>query len=277
MTCLPACLHNRPERIAEAVRARIRQTAPRYDEILCLYGDCGTGGELDRVLREEGVARIDGRALLRLLRRARKPSRRSRRGKPGTFYLTDFLARHFETLVVKGLGLDRFPAAARTTISAHYSRLRRHLAQFDDPEIDRAGGGGGRSGSASPSSAALPVSRASLDSSRRMPRRRGGDAMASLSIVYWRDIPSQVIVRQGRRSARRELPERFISAIDAAAMRAGAASTDAYLADWRRGEPAACGDDIEAEADAAAARLEAEYDKQRLARLLASQGREDEP
>ena len=97
--------------------------------------------------------------------------------------------------------------------------------------------------------------------------------MTSLIILYWRDIPSQVIVKAGRKSAKRELPERFIRAIDAAAMRAGAESTDAYLADWRRADPVDCGDDLEAEADAAAARLDAEYDNQRLAELAAHEGR----
>ena len=98
--------------------------------------------------------------------------------------------------------------------------------------------------------------------------------MAHLTVLYWRDIPSQVVVKAGRAAAKRELPERFIRAIDAAAMRAGAAGTDAYLADWRRGEPSPCGDDLEAEASAAAARLEAEYDNDRLARLIAQDGRE---
>src|SRR5271154_6794999 len=90
--------------------------------------------------------------------------------------------------------------------------------------------------------------------------------MANLTILYWRDIPSQVIVKSGRKSAKRELSERFIRAIDAAAMRAHASDADAYLAEWRRAEPTPCGDDLEAEA-AAAARLEAEYDAHRLAQL----------
>ena len=60
LVCLPAKLHNRPERIPQAVRAKIRAARGRYDRILVLYGDCGTGGELDRVLAEEGVERIDG-------------------------------------------------------------------------------------------------------------------------------------------------------------------------------------------------------------------------
>ena len=91
--------------------------------------------------------------------------------------------------------------------------------------------------------------------------------MASLTILYWRDIPSQVIVKSGRNSAKRELSERFIRAIDAAAMRAQTSDANAYLAEWRRAEPTPCGDDLEAEAGAAAARLEAEYDAHRLAEL----------
>ena len=97
--------------------------------------------------------------------------------------------------------------------------------------------------------------------------------MASLILLYWRDIPSQVIVKAGRKTAKRELAERFIRAIDAAAMRAGASGADAYLADWRRAEPVECGDDLEAEAEAAAVRLEAEYDNSRLAALAANEGR----
>ena len=98
--------------------------------------------------------------------------------------------------------------------------------------------------------------------------------MAHLIILYWRDIPSQVIVKSGRQAAKRELSERFIRAIDAAAMHAGAKSADAYLDDWRRGAPIPCGDDLEAEADASAARLEAEYDTHRLAILAKHDGRE---
>jgi hypothetical protein len=98
--------------------------------------------------------------------------------------------------------------------------------------------------------------------------------MGSLTIIYWRDIPSQVIAKAGRKSAKRELPERFIKAIDAAAMRAGAESTDAYLADWRRADAGPCGDDLEAEAEAAAAKLEAAFDSSRLAQLSKQEGRE---
>ena len=98
--------------------------------------------------------------------------------------------------------------------------------------------------------------------------------MANLTILYWRDIPSQVIVKSGRSAAKRELSERFIRAIDAAAMHAKARSADDYLNEWRRSDPVACGDDLEAEAEAAAARLEAEYDTHRLALLAKHDGRD---
>ena len=100
--------------------------------------------------------------------------------------------------------------------------------------------------------------------------------MAERVIVYWRDIPAQVIVKIGRKAAKRELPERFIKAIDACAMRVGASDTDAYLAEWRRGAPETCGDDLEAEADAALARLESDYGRDRLRQLVDNGGRQAE-
>ena len=98
--------------------------------------------------------------------------------------------------------------------------------------------------------------------------------MAERTIVYWRDIPAQVIVKAGRRSAKRELPERFVQAIDACAMRTGAQDTDSYLADWRRGAPEPCGEDLEAEADAALTRLENDYGRDRLRQLVDNGGRQ---
>ena len=98
--------------------------------------------------------------------------------------------------------------------------------------------------------------------------------MAALTIVFWRDIPAQVIAKEGRRTAKRQLSERFERAIDLAAMRRGARDTDTYLAEWRRGEPAPCGEDLEAEAQAAATRLEAEYTEERVAELVAAEGRD---
>jgi hypothetical protein len=97
--------------------------------------------------------------------------------------------------------------------------------------------------------------------------------MADLVVVYWRDIPAQVIVKQGRRSAKRQLPERFEQAIDMAAMRAGARETDAYLAEWRKSDPVAVGDDLEAEADRAASALETEFAQDKLVALAKAGGR----
>lgn len=99
--------------------------------------------------------------------------------------------------------------------------------------------------------------------------------MADCITVYWRDIPAQVIVKKGRQTAKRELSLRFTEAIDMCAMRTGAAETDSYLADWRKGEPVAVSDDLQAEADRAAAELEAGYDKERLVALVKAGGRED--
>jgi hypothetical protein len=99
--------------------------------------------------------------------------------------------------------------------------------------------------------------------------------LAQLVITYWRDIPAQVTAKEGRQSARRELSLRFTEAIDMAAMRSGAAGTDDYLAEWRRGAPEACENDLEAAAEAAAAKIEAEYDKDRLVRLAKNGGREE--
>ncbi len=99
--------------------------------------------------------------------------------------------------------------------------------------------------------------------------------MAQLQIVYWRDIPAQVMVKAGRRNqAKRELPLRFTEAIDMAAMRTGAAETDDYLAEWRRGDPTQVGDDLEAEAQSAMDAIEKEYDKDRLVALVKNGGKE---
>ena len=98
--------------------------------------------------------------------------------------------------------------------------------------------------------------------------------MADLIVVYWRDIPAQVIVKKGRQNAKRELPLRFTEAIDMAAMRSGAAATDDYLAEWRRGAPEPCAPDLEEAVSAAAAKIEADYDKDRLIALAKNGGRE---
>jgi hypothetical protein len=96
--------------------------------------------------------------------------------------------------------------------------------------------------------------------------------MASLTLICWRDIPAQVVVRRGRETAKAHLSARFQEAIDRAAMRAGKGSSDAYLAEWRRSDPRPCSDDLENEAAAEAARNEARYGDQDLERLVRAKG-----
>jgi len=102
--------------------------------------------------------------------------------------------------------------------------------------------------------------------------------MASIIVLYWRDIPAQVVAERGRgrkrEQAKIELHKRFALAIDEAAMRDGADSTDDYLAEWRRGETQECGEDLQAEADTLAAAIEADYPRERLAALVAKGGAE---
>jgi len=98
--------------------------------------------------------------------------------------------------------------------------------------------------------------------------------MNDVTIVYWRDIPAQVIVGKGRRGTKRPLPERFEQAIDRAAMKVGAAETDAYLAEWRKIVTGQAEGDPAEVADAEVARIDAEYDKDRLKILIANDGRE---
>ena len=97
--------------------------------------------------------------------------------------------------------------------------------------------------------------------------------MPGVTIVYWRDIPAQVIVGPGRRGAKVQLSERFEQAIDRAAMKSGASETDAYLAEWRKAEPYEVAGEPAAVAAAEAARIEAEYDTGRLRALIDNDGR----
>ena len=99
--------------------------------------------------------------------------------------------------------------------------------------------------------------------------------MAQLTLLDWRDIPSQVVAKAGRKSEKILLSDRFQQAIDAAAMKDGASETDDYLAEWRRGEPTECGDDLVAEASAAAERIEADYDMDKLRSLIVNGGNEE--
>ena len=130
--CLPAELHNRPEKIPEAVRSKIRELREDYDRVFVAYADCGTGGLLDAVLAEEGVARIPGAHCYEFYAGAPLFEALSS-DEPGTFYLTDFLARHFDRLILEDLGLNKHPQLAEEYFR-HYRKLV-YLAQSRDEEL----------------------------------------------------------------------------------------------------------------------------------------------
>jgi len=102
--------------------------------------------------------------------------------------------------------------------------------------------------------------------------RDSGAKLAQVTIVYWRDIPAQVIAGKGRRGAKRQLPERFEQAIDRCAMKIGAKGDDDYLAEWRRAAPYELEGPDDAVADAEAARLDVEFDTARIKALIANGG-----
>jgi len=130
--CLPAALHNTPAAIPERVRAALGAVRGRYERVFVAYADCGTGGELDRVLREEGVERIPGAHCYEFFAGSRLFAELAEE-EPGTFFLTDFLARHFDRLVMKGLGLERHPEL----LPMYFGNYRRlvYLSQSDSAEL----------------------------------------------------------------------------------------------------------------------------------------------
>ena len=99
--------------------------------------------------------------------------------------------------------------------------------------------------------------------------------MASLIVISWRDIPSQVVVKRGRETGKVQLSARFQEAIDRAAMRAGKGGSEAYIADWKRSPPRSCGEDLQAEAASEAALLEARYSDEDLQRMVRAKGNDE--
>lgn len=139
VTCLPASLHNRPEQIPGAVAGRIRRArAEGYDRIFVAYADCGTGGLLDKVLEDEGIARLEGAHCYEVYA-GRAAFAALHDAEPGTFYVTDYLVRNFERLVVRGLGLDVHPELLPIYFG-NYHRLV-YLAQTDDPTLTELAAG----------------------------------------------------------------------------------------------------------------------------------------
>jgi Protein of unknown function (DUF1638) len=136
LTAVPAQLHNRPEQIAPAVAAKLDRWAQRFDLILLGYADCGTAGALDALIeRYDHVVRIAGPHCYEFFGGAQFDAQNE--AHLGTFYLTDFLARHFDGLVWKGLGLDRYPEL-RDLYFGNYTDLL-YLQQLpDQDERERA-------------------------------------------------------------------------------------------------------------------------------------------
>jgi hypothetical protein len=135
VTCLPAGFHNTPQKIPAAVRDKIRANRDRYERLYVLYGDCGTGGQLDAVLAEEGVERIAGPHCYQFYMGTADFTALTD-AEPGCFFLTDYLVRHFERLIIAGLGLDRHPEL-RDDYFGNYSRLV-YLAQIEDAGLRTA-------------------------------------------------------------------------------------------------------------------------------------------
>lgn len=136
LECLPALLHNAPERIPEAVRGKIRDARARgFDRISVVYADCGTGGLLDAVCREEGVERIAGPHCYAFFDGLDGFAARQE-DEFTAFFLTDFLVRQFDALIWRGMGLDRHPEL-RDMMFGNYDRLI-YLAQTEDAALDVA-------------------------------------------------------------------------------------------------------------------------------------------
>jgi len=132
VACLPAKWHNTPQFIAPAIRAKIKEAKGRYRAIFVLYGDCGTGGDLDRVLAEEGVERIDGPHCYAFF--SGNDAFAAKADDDLTaFFLTDYLARHFDRLIWQGLALDRHPELLPLYFG-NYTKIV-YLAQTRDEEI----------------------------------------------------------------------------------------------------------------------------------------------
>ena len=133
VVCLPPELHNRPEKIAGAVRDKIREQRKNYSEIFVAYADCGTGGALDKVVVEEGGERIAGAHCYEFFATPAAFAALAD-AEPGTFYLTDFLLRHFDRLVIRALGIDRHPELQQTYFG-NYRRLV-YLSQAPKPDAE---------------------------------------------------------------------------------------------------------------------------------------------
>ncbi len=130
--CLPARLHSRPEQIPGAVDRHLRRVVGRYERIFVAYADCGTGGRLDEVLARYGVERLTGAHCYQFYAGTDR-FQALHEEEPGTLYLTDYVVRHFDRLIWRGLGLDRHPEL----LEDYFGNYRRvvYLAQTENPAL----------------------------------------------------------------------------------------------------------------------------------------------
>ena len=133
LQCLDAELHNRPKLIPQKLRDKIKENLGQYQSIFVAYADCGTGGEIDRVLEEENIERLPGAHCYSFYATEERFSELAGQ-ELGTFYLTDFLVEHFDRIMIKGLKLDRHPEL-RDQYFAHYTRVI-YLSQRQDTELE---------------------------------------------------------------------------------------------------------------------------------------------
>ena len=132
LTCLPASWHNTPEKIVPGLRAKIQNLKKKNRKILVAYGDCGTGGDIDALLAAEEVERIEGPHCYEMYM-GRADFEKEMEDELGTFFVTDYMVRHFERIVMKGMGLRAHPEL-RDMYFQHYTRFL-YLAQSEDDKL----------------------------------------------------------------------------------------------------------------------------------------------
>ncbi|MFK7866032.1 MAG: DUF1638 domain-containing protein [Alphaproteobacteria bacterium] len=139
ITCLPAKFHNYPDQIIPNLARKIADNKDQYQRFLIGYGDCGTGGMLDRFIKDQqaaglDIARIEGAHCYQFYAGADEFDKLTE-AELGSFYLTDYLVKFFDRLIIEGMGLDRYPQL-KSQLFAHYKKLV-YLAQSDDPQLDQ--------------------------------------------------------------------------------------------------------------------------------------------
>jgi len=133
ITCLPAILHNRPDEIPERLREKIKKHKANYHNIYIAYADCGAGGRIEKVCAEEGVTMMAGPHCYAFYAGQDEFTKLAEE-ELGSFYLTDYLARHFDTLIMEGFGLNKYPEM-RDMMFGNYTRLV-YMTQADDPNLE---------------------------------------------------------------------------------------------------------------------------------------------